>query len=92
MPGSWNMKFKEDRPLASIDAAERKLLELANGIEADHLGRLSVGVVNTQFIDAGGTAEQYRAAVTAAVKHGLLVMHTSGGYLTFTQTGANLFA
>jgi hypothetical protein len=64
------MKFKEDRPLASIDAAERKLLELANGIEADHLGRLSVGVVNTQFIDACGTAEEYRAAVTAAIKHG----------------------
>jgi hypothetical protein len=73
------MKFKEDRPLASIEAAERRLLELANGIEADHAGRLSTGVINTQFIGAGGTAEEYRAAVAAAIAHGLLVMHTSGG-------------
>jgi hypothetical protein len=36
------MKFKEDRPFACPDAAERKLLELANAIEPDHAGRLSV--------------------------------------------------
>jgi hypothetical protein len=86
------MKFKDDRPLASIEAAERKLLELANAMEADHAGRLPVAVINTQFRDAGGTSEEYRAAVTAAIAHGLLVMHPSGGYLTFTQAGANLFA
>ncbi len=36
------MKFKEDRPFATPEAAEQKLLELANAIEADHAGRLSV--------------------------------------------------
>jgi hypothetical protein len=29
------MKFKEDRPFATPEAAERRLLELANAIEAD---------------------------------------------------------
>jgi hypothetical protein len=34
----------------------------------------------------------YRAAVTAAIAHGWLTEHPSGGYLTFTQAGADLFA
>jgi len=32
------MKFKGDRPFATPEAAEQKLLELANAIEADHAG------------------------------------------------------
>ena len=86
------MKFKEDNPLATPESAERKLLELANAIEADHAGRISVGVINKQFMTAGGSAEEYRAAVAAAVAHSWLIMHPSGGYLTFTQAGAELFA
>ena len=43
------MKFKEDRPLADPETAERKLLELANAVEADHAGRLAVEVINRQF-------------------------------------------
>jgi hypothetical protein len=45
------MKFKEDRPFATPEAAERKLLELANAIEADHAGRLSVAVINNRRSD-----------------------------------------
>jgi hypothetical protein len=73
-------------------AAERKLLELANAVEADHTGRLSVAVINKQFREAGGSYEEYRAAVTGAIAHGWLTLHPSGGYLTFTQAGANLVA
>lgn len=36
------MKFKDDRPYATPEAAERKLLELANASEADHAGRPAV--------------------------------------------------
>jgi hypothetical protein len=35
------MKFREERPFADVDAAVKKLLELANGMAADHAGRLS---------------------------------------------------
>jgi hypothetical protein len=80
------MKFKEDRPFAMPEASEQKLLELANAIEADHAGRLSVAVINKQFREAGGSYEEYRAAVTAAIAHGWLTLHPSGGYLTFTQS------
>ena len=59
------MKFKNDRPFATSEAAERKLLELANAVEPDHAGRLSVAVINKQFRDAGGSYEEYRAALAA---------------------------
>jgi hypothetical protein len=81
------MKFKGDRPFAAPEAAERKLLQLANAIEADHAGRLSVSVINRQFRDASGSYEEYGAAVKAAIAHGWLTMHPSGGCLMFTQAG-----
>jgi hypothetical protein len=86
------MKFTEERPFASVDAAVRKLLEIANGIEADHAGRLAVEAINKQFKDAGGSYAEYGAAMKAAIAHGYVTMHPSGGYVTFTQEGANLFA
>ena len=86
------MKFKEDRPLPSPEASKRKLLELANAVEADHAGRLDVGAINKLFHEAGGSYEEYGVAVKAAIAHGWIAMHPSGGYLTFTQAGAHLFA
>src|ERR1700730_15404691 len=86
------MKFKEDRPFATPEAAEQKLLELANAIEADHAGRLWVEVINRQFRDAGGSYEEYGAAVKAAIAHGWITMHPSGSRLSFTTAGAELFA
>ena len=92
MMKAGKMKFKEDRPVATPEAAEQKLLELANAIEADHARRLSVEVINRQFRDAGGSYEEYGAAAKAAIAHGWLTMHPSGAYLIFTQAGAELFA
>jgi hypothetical protein len=86
------MKFKKDHPITTPEAAERKLLELANAVEPDHAGRLSVEIINRQFRDAGGSYEEYGAAVKAAIAHGWITMHPSGGYLAFTQEGADLFA
>jgi hypothetical protein len=86
------MKFVEPRPLSDPDAAARKLLELANAIEADHMGRVAVATLNAQFIAAGAGAAEYRGAVAAAVARGWLTPHPSGAYLTFTQAGADLFA
>ena len=85
------MKFKEDNPVATSEAAEQKLLELANAIAADHAGRLSVAVINKQFREAGGSYEEYGLAVKAAIAHGRLTLPPSGGYVMFTQAGADLF-
>jgi hypothetical protein len=86
------VKFKEEHPLANVDTAVRKLLEIANGLEADHAGRLDVGNINAQFLHAGGLVAEYTAAVKAAVDRGYVALHPSGAYITFTQAGAELFA
>ena len=78
--------------IRQVDAAVKKLLEIANGVAADHAGRLSVGIINTQFKDAGGSYPEYSAAVKAAIDRGYITMHASSGYLSFTQAGADLFA
>src|ERR1700687_147448 len=61
-------------------------------VAADHAGRLSVGILNTQFKDAGGCYPEYSAAVKAAIDRGYITMQASGGYLSFAQAGADLFA
>ena len=86
------MKFKDPRPYADVVAAEEKLLELANAMEADHAGRLSVGTLNLQLLAAGATPAEYGAAMKAAIAHGYFTLHPSGGYVSFTQAGADLFA
>jgi hypothetical protein len=72
------MKFREERPFADVEAAVKKLLELANGMAADHAGRLSVGILNTQFKDAGGSYPEYSAAVKAAIDRGYLKLSYEG--------------
>jgi hypothetical protein len=79
------MKFKTERAYAGVDAAEKKLLELANAMEADHAGRLHVGPINRQFLEAGGSVAEYTAAVRAAIDRGYIGLHPSGAYITFTR-------
>jgi hypothetical protein len=86
------VKFGEERPFASVDAAVRKLLEIANGLEADHAGHLRIGTVNGQFLAAGASPSEYKAALRAAIERGYLILQPSGGYVTFTQEAADLFA
>jgi hypothetical protein len=85
------MKFKDNHPFATAEAAEHKLLKLASAIELDHAGRVPVGEINMQFRNAGGTSAEYRASVAAAIAHGWLTLHPSAAYLSFTPLGAVLF-
>jgi hypothetical protein len=86
------MKFAADRPFANLDTAIKKLLDIANAMEADHAGRLHIGTINREFLNAGGSVAEYGAAVSAAVDRGLITLHASGSYLSFTQAGADMFA
>lgn len=70
----------------------RKLLEIANGLEPDRDGRLYVEVINRGFLAAGGSVAEYTGARDAAIARGLITVHPSGAYVTFTQAGADLFA
>jgi hypothetical protein len=86
------MKFVDPHPFADPDAAARKLVEIANAVEAVQDGRIYIERVNEPFRAAGGTGEQFRAGIGRAIALGLLWRHESGTYVRFTDSGAALFA
>lgn len=87
------MKFAEERPYASADAAARKLMEIANGVEAKQDGRIHIAKINAPFLyQAGGSPAEYKAGLLLAIERDWLFLHESGTYVKFTQAGADLFA
>ncbi len=55
------MKFIKRQPFADPDAAARKLVEIANSVEAAQDGRIYIERVNEPFLAAGSSGEQFRA-------------------------------
>jgi hypothetical protein len=86
------MKFVERRPFTDPDVAARKLIEIANGIEAMQDGRIYIERVNAPFLAAGGSGDDFRAGIDRAIALGWLWLHESGTYVKFTDSGAELFA
>ena len=87
------MKFAAAHPYADPEAAARKLIEIANSVEAVQDGRIHIELLNGPFLfDLKGTTAEYRAGLNLAIERGWLVMHESGTYVKFTQGGADLFA
>jgi hypothetical protein len=86
------MKFVEKSDFTDPDAAARKLVEIANTVEAVQDGRIYIELVNIPFLKEGGTPDQYRAALGRAIKLGWLLLHESGTYVKFTPAGAEMFA
>ena len=86
------MKFVEPHPFSNPDAAARKLVEIANGVEAVQDGRIYIERVNEPFLAAGGSGDQFRAGIARAIALGWLWRHESGTYVKFTGAGAALFA
>ena len=90
--GGGMKKFVADRPLADPDAAARKIVEIANGVEAVQDGRIYIERVNAPFLAVGGSGDDFRAGVERAIAFGWLWRHESGTYVKFTDSGAALFA
>ena len=86
------MKFAADRPFADPEKAARKLIEIASTVEPVQDGRIPIELVNMPFLQAGGSADEYRAGIARAVTNGWLWRHESGVYVKFTPAGADLFA
>jgi hypothetical protein len=86
------VRFASRRPFANPDLAARKLVEIANDIEAVQDGRIFIEKVNAPFLAAGGTGEDFRAGIERAIALGWLWLHESGTYVKFTDSGAALFA
>jgi hypothetical protein len=86
------VKFVSPNHFADPDAAARRLVEIANAVEAVQDSRIYIELVNGPFLKEGGTPDQYRAALAQAVTLGWLWLHESGTYVKFTPVGPELFA
>jgi hypothetical protein len=86
------MKLTSDRPLSDPDNAARKLVEIANTVEAVQDGRIHIELINAPFLQGGGSPAEYKAGLERAITKGWLTIHRSGVYVKFTEAGADLFA
>ena len=86
------IKFAASRPFADPEKAARKLVGIANDVEAVQDGRIYIERVNAPFLAAGGNGDEFRVGIKRAITLGWLWLHESGTYLKFTDSGAALFA
>ena len=86
-------KYVKTTPWSDPEAAMKKILEIANGVEAVQDGRIHIEKINGPFLfQHGALPTQYAAGIKLAIDRGFLVMHESGTYVRFTQAGSDLFA
>jgi hypothetical protein len=87
------MKFATTRPYADPETAARKLIEIANSIDAVQDGRIYIELLNGPMLfEHKATPAEYGAGLHLAVERGWLTLDRSGTYVRFTQAGADLFA
>jgi hypothetical protein len=87
------MKFAAERPYSDPDKAARKLIEIANSVEAVQEGRIFIELINGSFLfEHKASPAEYKAGLEAAISRGWLMLHESGTYVKFTPAGAELFA
>ena len=85
-------EVRHPRPYSDPEKAARKLLEIANSVEAVQDGSIHIEKINGPFLKAGGSPAEYGAGLSFAIERGWLWKHESGTYLKFTPVGAELFA
>jgi hypothetical protein len=91
--GSITMKFAEARPYSDPEVTARKLIEIANSVEALQDGRIYIELINSPMLfEHKASPAEYWAALNLAIERGWLTLDRSGTYAKFTQAGAELFA
>ena len=86
------MKLTEARPYADPEKAARKLLEIANSVEAVQDGRIHIEKINAPMLSREkASPAEYWAGLQFAIERGWLWYHESGSYVKFTPAGAGLF-
>ena len=84
------MKHVETRPFADPQAAARKLLELAAGVEPVN-GRIHIEKINAPFLSKNGcnaTGAEFGAGIRYAVEKGWLELHESGTFVRLIKAEA----
>jgi hypothetical protein len=87
------MKFAAARPYSDPETATRKLIEIANSVEAVQDGRIYIELINGPMLfEHKATPAEYKAGLDLAISRGWLTIDRSGTFVKFTQAGADLFA
>jgi hypothetical protein len=84
------MKLTTERPFANPEAAARKLVEIAAGIEPVRDGRIHIEKVNAPFLyTLKASGEEFGVGIKFAVERGWLELHESGTYVRLLKDGAS---
>lgn len=86
------MKYTEPRPYADPNVAARKLIEIANSVEAVQDGRIHIEKSTDRSFSNSRDRQRNGAGLKLAIARDWLLLHESGTYVEFTQAGAELFA
>jgi hypothetical protein len=87
------MKLATARRYADPETAARKLVEIANSVEAVQDGRIYIELVNAPFLyEHKASPAEYKAGLDLAITRGWLTLDRSGTFVKFTPSGAELFA
>jgi hypothetical protein len=87
------MRFAADPAFANPEKAARKLIEIANSVEAQQDGRIYIELINYPMLfEFRATPAEYKAGLDYAIAQGWLELDRSGTFVRFTQAGADLFA
>jgi hypothetical protein len=86
------MKHTEARPYADPEAAARKLLELAAGVQPIN-DRIHIEKINYPFLyTLKGSGAEFGAGIGCAIEKGWLDLHESGTYVRLLTLGEDLLA
>ncbi|UPK31163.1 hypothetical protein [Bradyrhizobium sp. 195] len=84
------MKHAEPRPYANPEAAARKLVELAAGVEPLD-GRVHIEKINAPFLfTLKASGAEFGAGLRYAVEQGWLMLHESGTYVKLLAPSEDL--
>jgi hypothetical protein len=87
------MKFAAARTYSDPEVTARKLIEIANAVEAVQDGRIYIELINAPMLfEHKATPAEYSAGLKLAIARGWLTIDRSGTFVKFTQAGAELFA
>ncbi len=73
-------------PFADPEAAARKLVEIASGIEPVQEGRIYIELVNAPFLRMGGSGQEFRAGIALATERGWIELHESGTFARLAKS------
>ncbi|MDA9510935.1 hypothetical protein XI09_41030 [Bradyrhizobium sp. CCBAU 11386] len=85
------MKLVDERPYADPEAAARKLVELAAGVEPIN-GRIHIEKINYPFMakdGCNGSGPEFGAGIKWAIEKGWLDLHESGTYVKLLSPREN---